>query len=213
MTAVVRLLAAVALATTSLLVFGAGPAQACRCVPATVAQQLERADHVFTGVVRERSDDGTGPVSYDVAVQAVHKGEVHERVQVVSPRSSASCGVTDLPEGDPLVFFASADDPTAARGSGPSAGPVAVVHTLLCDGTGPATPELAAAVTAGTGQPRAPAPAPSGPSPDPADTGRPAGTDDAAGDGPGDGTPVWPWALGGAVLLGAGAAYAVKRRA
>ncbi|QXG77585.1 hypothetical protein KUM42_08850 [Modestobacter sp. L9-4] len=118
-------------------------ASACSCAPATTAEQLARADVVFTGTlvsrellrpdpVTSRSDD---PVVHVFAVDTVLKGAAGARQTVVSAASSASCGLGLSGDGPFLVLAtAPSDDPTGQLTAG------------LCSGTGPVPPGLAAQV-------------------------------------------------------------------
>lgn len=137
-----RLLAVVAVATTSLVMFGAAPAHACSCAPASVPEYAERADVVFVGTITE-TDGGSKArlVSYGVEVDQVFKGDVSRETEVVTASQGTACGLPDLPEGKPLIFFAS-----------PGAGGLQVNS---CDGTGSALITMRA-VTAALGEPREP---------------------------------------------------------
>lgn len=124
-----RVLVALALATTSLVMFGSAPAFACSCALATPAEYADRADAVFAGTITatdggDRNDPG-GTVTYTVDVTDVYEGEVAPEVHVLTSASSTACGAIGLPEGEPLMFFAAAPDDALTITS--------------CGGTGPAT--------------------------------------------------------------------------
>ena len=123
-------------------------ASACSCAPATPAEQLARADVVFTGTlvsrevlrpdpVTSRSDD---PVVHVFAVETVLKGSPAAQQTVVSAASSASCGL-ELPGDGPFLVVATAP-PDALAGQ---------LTATLCGGTGPVPPELAAELQAPAG--------------------------------------------------------------
>jgi hypothetical protein len=112
----------------------AAPASACSCVPATTAEQFERADAVFTASLQSRevqsgpavhsSDD---PALHVFLAHVVFKGEVHEAQTVVSAADSASCGIA-VPDDEPVVVFATRS-PDLPEGR---------YAASLCGGTGPA---------------------------------------------------------------------------
>jgi hypothetical protein len=116
-------------------------ALACSCVPATAAEQLERADVVFVGtlVSREVVHPAPGVVSSDdpavhvFAVDAVLTGTVGPSQEVVSADSSASCGL-DLQGDGPFLVY-------AAYLPG---GPAGQLTATLCGGTAPVDAELVA---------------------------------------------------------------------
>lgn len=209
MTPVLRLLAALALAVGSLVVAGATgtPAYACSCVPFDVAQSVERAEAVFTGTVRERSQAGElEPVVYTVAVDQVYKGRVAAETTVATAAHEAACGLPRLPEGEQLLFFGSGTT-LLDRGQGAVSSDLAV---NLCGGTGPADDHRLAGVAQVAGAPSEPAGA-------------------ALGDGVTDDTPdasagssdptdggVSPWLVGGlgvgALVLAVLAGVVLRRR-
>lgn len=142
-----RLLAAVFLGLSG-LVLVPPPAFACSCVESSVQEHLSHSDVVVTGTI----DDVTGSLSlvdtgsktYRFHVEAVHKGEVPEWIDV---ETGGPCGIDyDLPTR--TVFF------LARAGGDFDAG--------LCGGSGNYAPAEVAAV-AGPGTP----PRPGGPGPHP----------------------------------------------
>lgn len=205
-----RLLAALALAVSTLVVFGS-PAHACSCAGSSPAGHAQRADAVFTGQVVSVDDpDGDKRVVssgrlvvLDVEVDRVFKGEVDPQVRIGTAASSASCGLGDLSVGEPLVFFATVESP---REPG-------LLHSTLCHGTGPAQPGLVADLEAALGEPAPPG--------DPADVGEAGGG--SAGydsrleltfDGPdedGDGVLLWPMLVGLFAVATGAAAYVARR--
>jgi hypothetical protein len=137
----------------ALVVLGAGwagapAASACSCAPATTAEQVARADVVFTGTLVSRevvprvpglnsSDD---PAVLVFAVQTALKGTASERQEVVSADSSASCGLALEGDGPFLVH----------AGHVPG-GPPGQLTATLCGGTVPADAALVAEVRSLTG--------------------------------------------------------------
>ena len=137
----------------ALVLLGAGwavapAASACSCVAATTAEQVERADVVFTGTLVSRevvprvpglrsSDD---PAVHVFAVQTVLKGTASARQEVVSADSSASCGLALAGDGPFLVH--AGEDP---------GGPPGQLTATLCGGTAPADAALVAEVQSLTG--------------------------------------------------------------
>ncbi|RBY76618.1 hypothetical protein DQ239_13875 [Blastococcus sp. TF02-09] len=190
----------------ALVVLGASPAQACECVTGTTAEFTERADAVFTGrlIAREEPSgviiSSTDPALHVFAVDAVAKGAVSERQEVLSPVSGASCGL-EIPGGGPVAVFATRTaDPHLSPGSPPLEDDQ--YYAYLCGGTAPLTPELESAL--GPLQPVAGAPAPA-----PAVEPRAVATTAPDSDGPPSSLLVLG---GGAVLLGAGALLVLRRR-
>jgi hypothetical protein len=129
----------------------AAPAAACSCADQTVQQYVERADAVFTGSLVSREEPGGAVVSsadpavHVFAVDTVYKGTARESQEVLSPASGATCGLELTGEG-PFVVFATRD---ADLGGTPFATPADHQYvSLLCDGSGPTTPELEAELTA-----------------------------------------------------------------
>lgn len=86
------------------------PAHACRCVDASVKQQADRADAVFSGVLVDTSRGTIGrndrrATLYDVAADTVFKGTLAQsEVEVASERDS-SCGLGTLPADRRYLFF------------------------------------------------------------------------------------------------------------
>jgi LPXTG-motif cell wall-anchored protein len=194
----------------ALVVLGATPAQACSCAGGTAAQFAERADAVFTGRLVSRDvprelRTSADPALHVFAVDAVAKGAVSERQEVLSPVSGASCGL-ELTGGGPVAVFA-----TRTAGAFPDI-PTPELEddqyfAYLCGGTAPLTPQLEADL--GPLRPVAADPGPAVPGPAVPVRPRAASTTSPDRDGPS--------ALlllgGGAVLLGAGALLLRRRRA
>lgn len=215
MTPVARLLAALALAVGSLVVAGSTgtPAYACRCVPADTTRSVERAQAVFTGTVRDRTQAGElATVVYTVAVDEVYKGEVAAEVTIATPGHESACGLPRLPEGKPLLFFGSAGATAIDRGQGEVDSDHA---TNLCSGTGPADDHRLAEVERVAGAPNEPtggsgsgdraSESTTDHTPDAS-----AGSSDPTGDG------VSPWLVGGlgigALVLAVLAGVLLRRR-
>jgi hypothetical protein len=194
--------------TGALVVVGAPPAQACSCAGGTTAEFTERADAVFTGrlVSRDEPDrpviSSADPALHVFAVDAVAKGAVSERQEVLSPLSGASCGL-ELTGDGPVAVFATrtADSYLSSPGPGLEDGQY---YANLCGGSAPLTPRLEAEL--GPLRPVA-----AGTVPEPATPVEPraAATPAPDRDGP---TPALLVLGGGAVLLGAGALLLLLRR-
>lgn len=116
---------------------------ACSCTDAATdtVQLAGDADAVFGGTVRETrkpEPDESGRIkglfTYVVDVDRVYKQEgtvVTETVQVSSARSSAICGLGNLPAGSSYVFFATARD--AGFRAGACGGSAAASDQLVAD--------------------------------------------------------------------------------
>jgi hypothetical protein len=171
----------------------ATPAAACSCATVPTAEHFSRADIVFTGRLVSRTVEHPGgeisssldPALHVFTVDGVFKGTVGERQDVVSADFGASCGLELTGEG-PFVVYATESD------GGYTAG--------LCDGSGIATPELEAQLTALAG----PAVVPGGDAGE--DPGEPA-TGPAVERGPGPTTrgPDSPSGVSVPVIVSAGA--------
>lgn len=219
---VVRLLVAIGLGLSSLVLLGAGPAQACTCVQMNAAASAERADQVFVGTVEGRATGDGMPqeVRYTVAVDAVYKGDAAGRVEVTTPGNPGSCGLPTLPTGEPVIWFASERNLAGGRPDEEGTDGEARLFVNSCDGTAAATPALESAVADALGAPGAPTEAvpdetagPSGAgSADPAQN-REEGQDAEGAAVRDDGTAVWPWALATGVAVAGAAAYVARRRA
>lgn len=194
----------------ALVVLGASPAQACSCVGGTTAEFTERADAVFTGRLVSRTEpndlitSSADPALHVFAVDAVAKGAVSERQEVLSPVSGASCGLELTGEGTVVVFATRTAD-SYLSDSGPELEDDQY-YAYLCDGSAPLTPQLEAELAA------------LGPVAPPASDPRPATPVEpraAAATAPDrDGPAAAPLVLGGAaVLLVAGVLVLRRRRA
>jgi len=161
----------------SVVLLGAAPAQACRCVQQGVAQQARAADLVVTGTVAgvrrggqdaeqgvprsQQEDRGRyGTVTLDVDVDRVYAGTLPDpTIEVTTAASTTACGLGRLPRGEEYVFFLTADS--------------RVLRATSCNGTTPATAGTEAAVQRALGDGRA------------VGGGDAGGTGDGAGDGSG----------------------------
>lgn len=197
---IARLLGACALVAASLVLLGPAPAaHACSCVISTPAEQARRAEAVFTGTVThtEGSPRTSRTVAYHVAVDKVWKGEVADEIRVVTGSQSSACGLPGLPEGQPVIWFASTDGIFFRDEDGEGAVPLGVNS---CSGTGEVSAKTVRAVTAALGDPGAPVPAE-------ASDGQRIDTDEDAQ------AVWWPWLIPvGVLALGGSAAYVVVRR-
>jgi hypothetical protein len=146
-----RALLVVPLMFAALLVLPTAPAWACSCASSTVAESVDRADVVLLGRL-SRSDgpskvgllpSSDDPVEYTFAVEEVYKGRAAATTHVVSPASSASCGLEGLLPGREYVVFAQAQGGELRAG--------------LCGGSDLAATGLVADVEGVTGAGHAPA--------------------------------------------------------
>jgi hypothetical protein len=139
-----RVLFAAVVAALSIVVVGAGPSFACSCVSGDADDFAGRATDVVSGTVTDvvplSSRAATG---YVVAVDRVFKGGAGPSITVLSESSGASCGLEHVEPGRRYVVFASHQ---SMQGKDPDH-----LWANLCGGTGPATPELVAAVEEATG--------------------------------------------------------------
>jgi hypothetical protein len=74
-------------------------ASACTCVPVDLARDLPEADGAFIGTVLDAKPLGPNQVVYRFRVEQVYKGDIENRVEVVSGIDSPACGLS-LPEGE-----------------------------------------------------------------------------------------------------------------
>lgn len=152
-----RLLTALALACALLAVTGAPAQAACTCESESVARQAERADVVFSGVLRKQEGNRRRDV-YTVDVERIYRGRVTESPVRVTSSARNDCGLGRLRVDRGYVFF-------AARAS--TNGDLASAE---CTGTSRATPSYVADVEQALGRgnriPQPPAPEPSAPEPE-----------------------------------------------
>jgi len=182
-----RVLATLAIAATSLVMFGSTPAHACSCALGTPQEYVKHADRVFVGTVT--STDGgpkDGVVSYEVEVDRVFKGQVDRETSVVTASMDSMCGLPGLPENEPLLFFATSE----ATG----------LSVTSCGGTAEVQPGNLKAVRVALGEPRQPTPVVVDERDDMRDNSDP-------------GPDLWPWpAAAGAGLLALGGGLLLRRR-
>lgn len=141
-------------AACSVVVLGAAPAQACRCVQQGVAQQARAADLVVSGVVTgqrdaqggqdargQRGGSQFGTVTLVVDVDRVYAGALPDpTIEVTTPAASSACGLGRVPRGEEYVFFLT-DDARALRATS-------------CNGTVPASAREVDAVERALGEGR-----------------------------------------------------------
>jgi hypothetical protein len=77
----------------------AAQASACTCLPVNLERDLPRADGAFVGTVLAASPRGDDEAVYRFRVEQVYKGDIENRIDVVSTRDSAACGL-ELPVGE-----------------------------------------------------------------------------------------------------------------
>jgi len=81
---------AVAIAVVALAFVG--DALACTCAPVDLARDLPRADGAFIGTLLGREDrEATSTLLF--RVEQVYKGDIVNRVEVVTARGGAACGI------------------------------------------------------------------------------------------------------------------------
>jgi hypothetical protein len=74
-------------------------ASACTCLPVDLERDLPRVDGAFVGAVLGSSRRGQTETVYRFRVEQVYKGDIDSRIDVVSARDGAACGL-ELPEGE-----------------------------------------------------------------------------------------------------------------
>ena len=138
------------------LVFMAGTAQACRCVPGNDEKFYEWADAVFAGEIVDRKGEmrskeqtasgqtvyGGGSFTYTVAVDAVYKGQVAQTQQFVAGTQGSMCGIV-LPASGPILVYG-----VAGKGQSSGDGAPPRYGTGSCSGTA-ATASVPASYGAG----------------------------------------------------------------
>jgi hypothetical protein len=82
----------VVVATAAVALALAADALACSCAPVDLVRDLPRADGAFIGTVLERRSEG-GSAVYLFRVEQVYKGEIDNRVEVVTASDGAACGL------------------------------------------------------------------------------------------------------------------------
>jgi hypothetical protein len=82
------------------LLVAASDASACSCVPVNLERDLPRADGAFVGTLLERREpppaavqSSADPVTLVFRVEQVYKGDIENRIEVVTARDGASCGL------------------------------------------------------------------------------------------------------------------------
>ena len=77
-----------------------GSASACSCLPVNLERDLPRAAGAFVGALLERREpppkpiqSSGDPVTLVFRVENVYKGDIENRVEVVTARDGASCGI------------------------------------------------------------------------------------------------------------------------
>ena len=83
-----RLLVVIAAVSLSL----AADASACSCAPVDLVRDLPRSDGAFVGSVLEHRLVGSTAI-YLFRVEQVYKGDIENRIEVVTPADSAACGL------------------------------------------------------------------------------------------------------------------------
>ena len=70
----------------------AADAYACSCAPVDLVRDLPGSDGAFVGSVLEHRLEGANRV-YLFRVEQVYKGDIENRIEVVTPADSAACGL------------------------------------------------------------------------------------------------------------------------
>jgi hypothetical protein len=65
---------------------------ACSCAPVDLVRDLPRSDGAFVGSVLEHRREGASAI-YLFRVEQVYKGDIENRIEVVTPADSAACGL------------------------------------------------------------------------------------------------------------------------
>lgn len=98
----------VAIAVLSLAL--AADAPACSCLPVVLERDLPRADGAFVGALLARQERGDEAV-FSFRVEQVYKGEIENRIDVVSARDGAACGL-ELSVGERVGLLLERDGAT-----------------------------------------------------------------------------------------------------
>lgn len=123
LTIVFRVLIAGFLAMSGLVLATSAPAFACKCAAQDLAQQVEDADVVFTGVVNGSTEVGQD-FEYAITANRAYKGTVDYTTSVITPQDTAACGLGELEVDTEYLFLVTGDAPpyaaTSCGGSGPA---------------------------------------------------------------------------------------------
>jgi hypothetical protein len=92
----------------------AADALACSCLPVDLARDLPQADGAFVGTLLARQEDGNEAV-FRFRVEQVYKGDIENRIDVVSARDGAACGL-ELPVGERIGLLLQRDGGTWRSG-------------------------------------------------------------------------------------------------
>lgn len=107
-----RLVAALALLVSGLVLGSAAPAAACSCVYPDVRAIAAGADYAFSGVVTQERELDLVAI-YRFRVDTVYRGDVRRTQDIVTARqpgnAASSCDLT-LPEDEDLLVVGSVDD-------------------------------------------------------------------------------------------------------
>ena len=88
----------VAVVIAAVVLAFAADAFACSCLPVDLVRDLPQADGAFVGTLLER-DDRAETSTLLFRVEQVYKGDIENRVEVVTPRGGAACGI-ETPVGE-----------------------------------------------------------------------------------------------------------------
>jgi hypothetical protein len=82
-----------------LLSLVASDALACTCVAVDLERDLPQSDGAFIGTLLDARPRGHNQAIYRFRVEQVYKGDIENRVEVVSALDGAACGLA-VPEGE-----------------------------------------------------------------------------------------------------------------
>jgi hypothetical protein len=83
-------------------------ASACTCLPVNLARDLPRADGAFIGTLLGSSPREDNQTVYRFRVEQVYRGDIDSRIDVVSARDGAACGL-ELPRGERVGLLVERD--------------------------------------------------------------------------------------------------------
>lgn len=146
-----RLLLALFLACSGIVLLQPTEAFACSCIDEGPRKLADRADVVLLGTLSDivRPQDAAEDTTYTVEAARLYKGpDVARTIEVASASSSAACGLSGMTVDEDYVFFLQEANggyrADLCGGTGPAAGTlVDRVETVLGPGTGVSAPPTA----------------------------------------------------------------------
>jgi len=109
----------------------AADALACSCAPVELERDLPEADGAVVGSVLERRVDGVDAV-YLLRVEQAYKGDISDRIEVVTPADGASCGLAAR-VGDRLGLLLTRENGTWRSGLCSQVDPAAFLEATNID--------------------------------------------------------------------------------